>query len=197
MYVIIPIDEEIFKELTYPEIESGRYMISNYGTIYDNKFDKIKKNTFHKRTGYVVAKMKLKDGSRKMRMVHRLVAWEFCEGYNEEKTIVNHKDSDTENLYYENLEWCTISENNKHRFQHGKGGVNPPILYGENANGNIHTEETVRKICQSLQESYSMMDIMRQFGFKQYKDNLKFYGVIYDIKRGKTWKHIAKDYSWN
>lgn len=137
LIITIALDKEEFKEMTYPETQQNRYLISNYGTIYDKKMGKIKKITVHKQNGYVVCKVKLKDGNRRMRMVHRLVAWEFCDGYSEERCFVNHKDSVKRNIYYENLEWCTLSENNKHRFEHGNGGVNPPIFRGEEANGNV------------------------------------------------------------
>lgn len=47
--------------------------------------------------------------------VHRLVAKEFCDGYNE-SLQVNHKDGNRKNNYFENLEWCTSSQNHKHAY---------------------------------------------------------------------------------
>lgn len=51
------------------------------------------------------------DGDKKRRyQVHRLVAYYFCEGYFD-GAVVNHKDGDTKNNNYTNLEWCTQREN--------------------------------------------------------------------------------------
>lgn len=54
-----------------------------------------------------------KNGDRKKFFVHRLVAMAFLPNP-ENKEVVNHKDSDTENNVLPNLEWATYSENNRH-----------------------------------------------------------------------------------
>lgn len=46
-------------------------------------------------------------------LVHRLVAMTFIENPNNYR-CVNHKDGDTKNNHYTNLEWCTYSYNIKH-----------------------------------------------------------------------------------
>lgn len=49
-------------------------------------------------------------------MVHRLVAMCFLEKTNE-KNIVNHKDGNKKNNHFDNLEWCTSSENTQHYYK--------------------------------------------------------------------------------
>ena len=48
--------------------------------------------------------------------VHRLVAWEYCIGYDPENgvDVVNHIDYNRRNNHKNNLEWCTTSYNNSH-----------------------------------------------------------------------------------
>ncbi|ASR79920.1 endonuclease [Bacillus phage Janet] len=56
-----------------------------------------------------------KEGKRKMASVHRLVAKAFI--HNDDptnNTVVNHKDENKGNNRADNLEWCTVSYNNRY-----------------------------------------------------------------------------------
>ena len=55
-----------------------------------------------------------KNGKQKMFKVHRLVAAAFV-GDADRKLQINHVDGNKKNNSVNNLEWCTVSENAKHR----------------------------------------------------------------------------------
>lgn len=58
------------------------------------------------------------SGKRVSVKAHRLVAKVFCEN-KDNKKYVNHKDGNTTNNSYLNLEWVTASENQKHAYSTG------------------------------------------------------------------------------
>lgn len=92
------------------------YEISNFGHVRNFvTFELLKPQTHYK--GHLTIFLCHK-GIKKKYFVHRLVAILFIKRV-KGKLIVNHKDTDKQNNYYLNLEWCTISENTKHAFDHG------------------------------------------------------------------------------
>lgn len=57
-----------------------------------------------------------KNGFVKMFKISRIIANLFVEGKSDKKNIVNHIDGNKFNDRYDNLEWCTISENTIHAY---------------------------------------------------------------------------------
>ena len=91
----------------------GYCQISSYGRVKNIQTGQILKgdanNIGYKRVWlYVPVKKRF--------FIHRLVAFHFCEGY-QENLVVNHKDGNKLNNIAENLEWTTHSENDLHAYK--------------------------------------------------------------------------------
>ena len=101
---------EIWKDI---ENYSGYYQISSYGRVRNVKTGNILtgdiNNIGYKRV-YLYAPVK------KRFFVHRLVAYHFCEGY-QDNLVVNHKDGNKQNNKADNLEWVTRSQNDLHAYK--------------------------------------------------------------------------------
>lgn len=100
---------------------NGKYQVSNLGnvksiyTIYvingiHNKYYRdIILQPFAQKNGYLNVCL-WKDGKKKNRLIHQLVAQSFIPNPNN-LPQVNHKDEDKTNNVVSNLEWCTAKEN--------------------------------------------------------------------------------------
>lgn len=80
--------------------------------------EKILKNSIDTKGYYFIRLYTINNKILQLR-VHRLVCQAFLENP-ENKPCVNHKDGNRLNADLENLEWCTISENNKDAFERGR-----------------------------------------------------------------------------
>lgn len=190
---------QFFKLCTYPGIQPGRYMIGDNGDIYDIVLNRFKCLTPHKTTGYVNGKFIMNDGSRKTIVVHRLVAWEFVPGYNEAlgTIYVDHINFDKSDNDYINLEWVTISENNRRRYLNENNVFsNPPTYYGQDNPTAKYDNNTVIQICELLEKGLTVKEIFTLFGYRLISDNMSLYYLINDIKNGKSWLIISKNYTF-
>lgn len=91
----------------------GIYEISNYGNVASLNYNRTgkRKNLTPKlnNKGYLWVELRNK-GNKKCCLIHRLVAEHFLENPNN-YNLVNHKDENTQNNLYNNLEWCNASYN--------------------------------------------------------------------------------------
>ena len=110
--------EEVWKDICGYE---GHYQVSNYGQIKNVKTNKILTGDINN-IGY--RRVCLCSPVKKRYFVHRIVAYHFCDGYNE-RLVVNHIDGNKQNNHADNLEWVTRSENDIHAFNMGLRDVYP------------------------------------------------------------------------
>ena len=98
----------------------GLYQISDRGNVrrlvYINNRIKIERTNYLTPTdngnGYLIVNL-YKDGKRKSKYIHRLVAEAFLEKPQGEN-YVNHIDYNRQNNNADNLEWCTAKQNVMH-----------------------------------------------------------------------------------
>lgn len=184
MFIIIATEPKIFRDITYPGVRPGKYMISNYGDIYSKFQNKLLKTVIN-RDGYEEAYLRSLTKKKMNITVHRLVAWEFCDGYDEVHNNVNHKNTVRHYNYYENLEWVTPSENTIHGFNHGY-----IKRRGEDSYTNKYPESMVRDIKNMIDDGMRDIEIMNVYGYKRTRDNISLRDLIYGIRHKRIWTHI-------
>lgn len=112
--------KEVWKDVLGFE---GRFQISNKGVLKNIQTNKILKQHVSKK-GYATIATKV-NGKNYCFRVHRLVAIAFIDNV-ENKSEVNHKDSDKLNNSIDNLEWVTPKENIHHSIINNTH-VMPPV----------------------------------------------------------------------
>lgn len=90
------------------------YSVSDKGYIRSNRNGILLKPNIHPKTGYSSVCLRPNKGEARKRVnVHRIVATAF---YGESSLVVNHIDGVRDNNNLSNLEFCTPSQNQQHRF---------------------------------------------------------------------------------
>lgn len=183
------------------EIKKCRYMVSNYGRLYDYKEGKMVKVYFSdffvsSISPYVEAHISVgKKGEKKnvKYLIHRLVALAFLprDPY---RNIVNHIDGNPSHNYLWNLEWTNNSENYIHAL---KTGLKVDHR-GENRSNSIWSDNEVRVICAMMEDGHkatfiynALLDILPDDDRVQYERVRTLYKHII---RKTHWTHISKDF---
>lgn len=167
--------EEIWIEM----IDFPKYEISNFGRVRSNVKDarilKFVKN--HK--GYYLVRV-YKNKKQYTFSVHRLVCSHFNGDRRSEKGLqVNHINGDKNNNRADNLNWMTNQENAIHAFELGLRKAKK----GEDNYKSKLTEEKIHKIVEILNTTeLSCSKIGKMFEVSG--------DCIYDLVRGKSWKHL-------
>lgn len=92
-----------------------KYEVSDTGRVRNRRRGTVRKPAIS--DGYAVVTFTRQGRKRRLR-VHRLVAEAFIPNPHG-KPQVNHRDGDRANNRVSNLEWCTASENHRHKFASG------------------------------------------------------------------------------
>lgn len=111
-------------------------------------------------SGYVTIKIP-KVSSR---LIHRIVAKEFCEGYVSGLTV-NHRDANRLNNHADNLEWVTHSQNIRDAFDRGTGDT-------QTARSSVNLSKSVTQMDKEGNEIRvwgSMVEASKELGIQQSK----------------------------
>ncbi len=177
-----------------------RYSVSNLGHVRRDKpanhtwVGKILKPVIGK--GYFRVSLYIEDRSKKGRLkhvlmsVHRLVARAFI-GEPFPGAVVNHRDGNKLNNNLSNLEWVTVADNDRHATEHG---LRPK---GQRTGRHTKPESTVRGSAhpRSKLTEAIVMDIKTRLAHGESGAAIgRLHGVtndvIYQIKVGRTWRHV-------
>jgi len=137
----------------YYKGEPINYLISKDGRIKSIHFRNKKELTQRTNNwGYWTTRI-IVDGKILGRFTHTILAHTFLElpvGFTYDTITVNHKDANKLNNHIDNLEYCTISANNLHKFDFGsqyktRGAVNTNIYKFTHDDGRVF-EGTPREL---------------------------------------------------
>lgn len=156
--------------------DSIDYWVTDCGRVFRGDRE-LKKNKGT--VGDVTVSIKYKDGTRKVKFVHRLVAEAFIPNI-ENKPIVNHKNLIKTDNRVDNLEWVTSKENNQHAHDNGAFRTNGAHHHS------IFSDEVIHKICSMIQEGRRTIDIVNKLLVPKY--------LVHDIRTKRIWVHISNDY---
>lgn len=145
---------EIWKDI---ENYVGYYQVSSYGRVKNIKTGNILTGDINN-NGY--KRVCLYTPVKKRFFIHRLVAYHFCEGY-QDNLVVNHKDGNKQNNKADNLEWITRSENDLHAYKlnlrqpHSCQFKHRIIAYDINSDDIIKIYNNVQECCDDLKVARS------------------------------------------
>jgi hypothetical protein len=164
------------------------YEISNHGNVRSyiraNGGRRIKKDVplvltaqYSEKFAYLSVQLSKGMGVVNSCPIHIIVARTFVKNPKPKKyKYVNHIDGDKLNNYYENLEWCTQGENQKHAYDNG---------LRKRPNGQLNgrcvlTEDQVLEIFNS---NWNMYKLASKYGVEM--------ATILSIRNGRNWSYLT------
>ena len=174
--------EEIWKQLVYPGLPENNLMVSNMGRLMNSKTGTLYRfyTTVH---GYkeVVCTFG-SDANRHHVRIHRAVAYTFIPNPNGLREV-NHLDGNKINNSVENLEWCSRSDNEKHKYSMGLCDTSK--FSGVN-NGrhklDVQKIEFIRKNYKSKNKEFGQKPLAQKFGVST--------KTIQNVVYGVFWKNV-------
>jgi hypothetical protein len=120
-------------------------------------------------------------GCHRVRLVHQLVAYAFL-GPRPLNIVINHKNGIKTDNRLENLEYCTIGENQSHAYRIGIKSRDCGVKGSANTMARL-TEENVREIRSSPRYRGWLSAFARKFNVNP--------ATIQSVVHRRNWKHVA------
>lgn len=176
--------------LNWNGIILNRYLISNYGRLFDLRDMKFVNYSVDK-DGYYYASIHVDSIGYKKIRVHRFELLSFYPIPNYKDMVANHKDGNKSNLFINNLEWTTSFDNTRHGWE---TGLNPNIGYH---NGNsYYMDEDIHTFCMYIDEGLTNSEICDRAMVKDSKDRIKLCSTLSGIRKGKSHRNISCKYNF-
>lgn len=180
--------DEIFVYLVHsevtPNVIPNRYLLSNYGRLYDCYLGKDVPVKLNEEGGYLTAKIVCFKDSYNCKAldvyIHRLVCFYFNYFPGCEMLEVNHKTGNHLcNIWYQ-LEWVNEKQNIHHAVENGliKSGANHPSA--------LLTREQADEICRLIVAGEGNTTIAAKFGISD--------KLVSAIRTGEAYTEIGKKY---
>lgn len=188
-------EKEKWKNLQFFISIRPLYKISNYGTIVNNFTGKVLKCYIDK-DGYTQISLPLETNGNGKKMkrfaIHRLVAYNFVDGFVKGLTV-NHKDGVKSNNFYKNLEWVTRLDNLKHAIDNKLNRLSEfNSKKGSASNTSKMSDELVSEICEAIVNGLSSREIHAIVCEKH--PGLITQAAVKNIRRKARWTHISDKY---
>lgn len=166
------LENEEWRNIIINDETIENYYVSSMGRFRNSK-GLIMENYKPHHSGYIFCRVNIEKYP-----LHRLVAFTFLENP-QNKPFVNHIDGNKTNNAVNNLEWCTVAENNQHAIDTGL-----KQFYKRKIG-----QYTVLKDPELIKEFNSIADAMNETGIKSIKEVL--YGKQ-NTSGGFIWKYLDK-----
>jgi hypothetical protein len=154
------------------------YLADRSGAIYSviRRYSALKQLSIEvDNKGYPCVRLSTRPGKSKHMRVHKLILETFV-GKCPPGLMARHLDDDKMNSALTNLCWGTSKENGADAVRNGK------VVRGERNGKARLTADNVVKI---LAMTGTHKEVASEFGVSL--------GCIYNIRSGRTWKHVARD----
>lgn len=178
---------EKWKDLEFPSIKP-LYEISTTGKVR-RKEDKRPIAISYSEKGYAMVSLASTGKRRQItKKLHRLVAYSFLSKEKFDYMTVNHINGDKTDNSILNLEYVSFDYNIRHSYNTGLNTPRKGSLNGMNK----FTEQDIERTCELLTTTnLSAPKILKQMESEGRDISIH---IIHDLKRGKVWKHISKEY---
>lgn len=146
----------------------GCYAITDEGGVVNTKTGRVLVSHVSK-SGYENIAIYISKGKVKNFRIHRLVADAFVNGESNVRNHVNHIDGNKLNNHYQNLEWCSRSENMRHAIRSG--------LVGKRSHTPEHSLRDIKIKNDYINTNMTHRDIAKKYNLSKSRTSVILRGI--------------------